>query len=282
MLTRCYGLQRSTPFVFYELGQSTYQDRMRTKKAKYMLHMRSLDKTGVVMSNAWLSEGAGTDAHATLTAFVGDPMIEMTPYTLISPKEAKSLGERTKTILTMDTRQRTYASIQQALTNHVRGQHRDTKLRSYARWCATPGENRPHLSLEVPSWRDRAVVTALRLGVLDIAIEADRIGMDHNSYKYQSCRLCDADDGVIKEDEVHFLFVCPRLHRKRIKYLKKLYRVNPNINLSSESAMVGLLKSDSLIIHKIIADMAMSLLHERGRLLVTSRFARRSKQQNHQ
>jgi hypothetical protein len=117
---------------------------------------------------------------------------------------------------------------------------------------------------------------ALRLGVLDIAIEQDRLSeMLNSDPKYQKCRICLKYQMDRCEDETHFLFECPHLEAKRKPFLDKINNLEPGYAMNNRRSLIIILRSSNLRVQETLADMAWSLLKARGTALgVCSRYQR--------
>jgi hypothetical protein len=148
-----------------------------------------------------------------------------------------------------------------------------TKLRSFALWMAPPHVTKPHISLSLANYRKRRSLTACRLGILDIAIETDRIHGDRSQPTYQACPLCLRNSIIIQENETHFLFECTSTQRQRSYYTNKIATLDSTFEPDQIETHWHALKSDNLRVHIVLGDMITALLRARKRELgVTSRY----------
>ena len=80
----------------------------------------------------------------------------------------------------------------------------------------------PYLSINIDRFI-RNSLTKFRLGISDIAIHRQRYKSENS--KNVKCPLCNAD----KEDEIHFVFICPVLADLRTEYIPLKYYSKPSL-----------------------------------------------------
>jgi hypothetical protein len=262
--------------VAYELGQQDFHEKHKTRCACTMIHLLSLDDEARQQALIWSQHEAGAQAVNNMVQFSTLPLVSNGVRSIILAEDATKISIDVKKSIQSHHRRKTHADICSHIAAAEEGKHRGTKLRTYAMIISPATCNKPHWSLGIRSEIKRTIVTALRLGVLDLAIEEDRIsGLDRRNQLYQTCLLCRSRGFLNTEDEIHFLFECESLESRRQTFLRKLKMLAPTIDVTNRQNLIYLMKSPNMAVHETLGDLAFALLKERSTLTgVCSKFLR--------